>query len=150
MFFLTGSFSSMSTEVETCEQSDEDTLNLLETMTERLKYGSNIASRILMCYRISLNVGKPYKTIIKCTDSHTLLRQALDADCTNKLDVVSDIFTIYKWTKKEVSCIVEIKAENILIKRNYYFRSPVLFATKSKTQSTSLFNKTLILLPCGI
>lgn len=84
------------------ENASFDTLALLETMTDRLKNGSNIASRILMCYRISINVNKPYQDIVKHGDSPELLKSALENDCKNKLEVVHDVFVIFKWSNLEV------------------------------------------------
>lgn len=80
-----------------------DTLALLEMLVDNLKNGSALASNIFKMYRISVNLHTKYKTILQCKEPISLLRNALENDCRNKLEVVSDFIDIFKLKKEEVS-----------------------------------------------
>ncbi|KAI4467372.1 hypothetical protein MML48_2g00012489 [Holotrichia oblita] len=80
-----------------------DTLALLEMLVDNLKNGSALASNIFKTYRISVNLHTKYKTILQCKEPISLLRNALENDCRNKLEVVSDFIDIFKLKKEEVA-----------------------------------------------
>lgn len=75
-----------------------------------------------MCYRISVNTNNPYQEIVKHTDSVSLLKTSLANDCKNKLDVIHDIFVIFKWTKTDITNFIFdelITATNKAIDKNH-------------------------------
>lgn len=94
---------SLSNPSDGVESSANDTLALLKLLVESLQNGIEIGQNIFMTYRISLNIGIPYKIVTLIVDHKKMIRDALDSDCLNKLDVVHDIAVVYKWTKLEVS-----------------------------------------------
>lgn len=81
----------------------DETLALLSTLTEKVTSGSGLALTILRAYRISINVEIPYQVVISTPDSTKLLRDVLEDDCMNKLEVVHDFCYVYKWSKEQVS-----------------------------------------------
>lgn len=81
----------------------DETLTLLVTLTEKITHGTGLAYTILRSYRISINVEIPYNVVISTPDSTKFLRDVLDDDCMNKLDVVHDFCYVYKWSKDQVS-----------------------------------------------
>lgn len=84
----------------------DETLALLSTLTEKITNGSGLAFTILRAYRISINIEIPYHVVISTPDSTKLLRDVLEDDCMNKLEVVHDFCYVYKWSKEQVRCFL--------------------------------------------
>lgn len=89
--------------VDNVDMPVDETLGLLSTLTEKVTNGCGLACTILRGYRISINIEVPYHVVISTPDSTKLLRDVLEDDCMNKLDVVHDFCYVYKWTKEQVS-----------------------------------------------
>lgn len=84
----------------------DETLALLSTLTEKVsKNGKGLALTILRAYRISINIEIPYHVVMSTPDSTKLLRDVLEDDCHNKLEVIHDFCYVFKWTKEQVSSI---------------------------------------------
>lgn len=90
-------------EVDPIDQLSKDNLIALERLVERLKSGSAIGRNIFMMYRISVNIEIPYVVLLENDDDAKLLKDALDDNCRNKLEVVHDFITVYKWSRPRVS-----------------------------------------------
>lgn len=69
---------------------------------EKLKSGYILGQNIYMMYRISVNIEIPYAVLLENDDDGKLLKDALDDNCKNKLEVVHDFITVYKWSKVKV------------------------------------------------
>lgn len=72
-------------------------------MAARVKHGTNIGHRIAMTWRAAMYLDKEYVDVIKTKDPYILLESAIQEDCLNKLDVISDIMTSMQMSKQEVS-----------------------------------------------
>ncbi|KAF2884766.1 hypothetical protein ILUMI_21411 [Ignelater luminosus] len=88
---------------DTVETPFQDTLIALETLVERVKNGVEIVQNILMTYRISVNIDKPYQEVFKCTNPMVMLKEALKDDCSNKLEVVHDFSMLFGWSKMQIT-----------------------------------------------
>lgn len=84
------------------ENPTQDTLAILESLIQHINNGVDIAQRLLMFYRISVNIEKEYHEIVTIKRPMRMLKDALENDCRNKLEVVYDFVTVYKWSKEEV------------------------------------------------
>jgi hypothetical protein len=51
--------------VEINFQDKQDTLSVLEKLIEHLKHGRKVGSRIVCCYRIAMNLDKPYQVLFE-------------------------------------------------------------------------------------
>lgn len=97
-----------------------ETLALLSTLTEKITHGSGLVDTIFRAYRISINVEIPYHVVISTPDSTKLLRDVLEDDCMNKLDVVRDFCYVYKWSKEQVS-IMKINIQIICFEHFVFY-----------------------------
>ncbi|KAJ8927655.1 hypothetical protein NQ314_019857 [Rhamnusium bicolor] len=88
----------------------QDTLALLYILAEKLTNGGEIAYKIFMTYRISLNIEIPYHVIVSNTDYMKMLRDAIEDDCMHKLDVVHDFIRVYKWSKDEYQSSLRVQS----------------------------------------
>ncbi|KAB0803687.1 hypothetical protein PPYR_00657 [Photinus pyralis] len=95
--------SSIATMVDHVDVPFHDTLVILETLQERLQSGNKIIQSILETYRIAINIEKSYQEVFKCSDSVSLLKEALKEDCPNKLEVVHDVMSLFRWTSDKVA-----------------------------------------------
>ncbi|KAJ8924490.1 hypothetical protein NQ315_007287 [Exocentrus adspersus] len=98
----------------------QDTLTLLYILTEKVTVGVEIAHRIFMMYRISLNIEIPYHVIVSNSDHVKMLKDALEDDCMHKLDVVHDFIRVYNWSKDEITDFICEEVVNAVSK---YVRS---------------------------
>lgn len=92
--------------VDNVESYMNDTLAILKLLSEHLHSGVEIGQRIFINYRISINIEVPYQVVVMTTDYMKILKDALEDNCMNKLDVVHDFILAYKWSKHEVSTIL--------------------------------------------
>ncbi|EFA05905.1 spatacsin [Tribolium castaneum] len=89
--------------VDNVESYMNDTLAILKLLSEHLHSGVEIGQKIFMNYRISVNIEVPYQVVVMTTDYMKILKDALEDNCMNKLDVVHDFIWAYKWSKHEVA-----------------------------------------------
>lgn len=97
----------------------QDTLMVLYSLAEKLTNGTELAYKIFMMYRISINIEIPYHVIVSNSYHLKLLKDALEDDCSNKLEVVHDFIKVYKWSKDEIAdfvCEEFINAATLYIK----------------------------------
>lgn len=83
----------------------QDTTSILETLSNHIKHGGEIVQSICAIYRISVNTGKSYQSIFLCTNATVMLKQLLDANCKNKLDVVNDFRVVFHWSNEVVGLL---------------------------------------------
>ena len=107
--------------IENIESYTNDTLAVLKLLTEHLHNGVEIAQNIFMYYRISINIEFPYHIVVVTTDYMKVLKDALEDNCANKLDVVHDFILAYKWSKHEVSFCLDFVVGFIRRMRNFIF-----------------------------
>nr|XP_023027706.1 spatacsin [Leptinotarsa decemlineata] len=104
---LSGSHSSTGStylsQLDYTDSSVQDTLATLCMLAEKLTAGIEMGQAVFMTYRISLNIEIPYHLVVSTGDSMKMLKDALEDDCLNKLEVVHDFFCVYKWSKEQMA-----------------------------------------------
>lgn len=70
-----------------------------------------------MMYRISVNIEIPYVVLLENDDDAKLLKDALDDNCRNKLEVVHDFITVYKWSRPRVSFLTTFIYARLFMQR---------------------------------
>lgn len=88
--------------LDTVDSYMNDTLTILKLLLEHLHSAVGIGRKIFMNYRISVNIEVPYQVVITATDYMKMLKDALEDDCLNKIDVVHDFIISFNWSKHEV------------------------------------------------
>lgn len=83
-------------------QERQDALLILESLIEHVHNGLEIAQRILMLYRISVNIEIEYHEIAVAKNLMEIMKESLKHDCKHKLEVVHDFIFLYKWDKEKV------------------------------------------------
>ncbi|GLH06998.1 Uncharacterized protein GBIM_12563 [Gryllus bimaculatus] len=97
--------------VEIPPRDRQDTLTALEKLTGRLEHGTAIGNRVVMCYRVAMNLDLNYLEVLVMREPLNLLKTALADDCLNKFIVASDIITAAQINSTEVA---EFMAREIL------------------------------------
>jgi hypothetical protein len=46
-------------------QDKQDTLSVLEKLVEHLQHGRKVGSRLVCCYRVAMNLDKPYQVLFE-------------------------------------------------------------------------------------
>ncbi|CAH0552154.1 unnamed protein product [Brassicogethes aeneus] len=105
-FFKFCSHSPGTQQSDNLEAPFQDTLAVLHSLTEQLTNGAEMAYNVFMSYRISINIEIPYQVFVLNTDYMKMLKDALEDDCMNKLEVVHDFIGVFKWSKEEVSDLI--------------------------------------------
>ncbi|KAL1512744.1 hypothetical protein ABEB36_002284 [Hypothenemus hampei] len=86
------------------DRCNQATLNLIQMLVERVNHGYKLACEVFMTYRISVNTEILYETIVlHNTEPLGMLKEALNNDCANKLEVVHDFFQVYKWSEEMIT-----------------------------------------------
>ncbi|XP_018320150.1 spatacsin [Agrilus planipennis] len=101
----TGWFSS-TMNMEDFEIPGNDTVKILEILSERVKYGFDLAQKVFLTFRISVNIDRRYQQVLECKQPIELLKASLKEDCRNKLQVIHDFIVVWKWSKEKVADFV--------------------------------------------
>lgn len=80
----------------------QDVLTFIDVLSNHIKNGLQISKSILLTYRISTNTEKTYEEIFNCKNSMDMIREALNGNCINKLEVVNDFKLLFNWSEEEV------------------------------------------------
>lgn len=73
-----------------------------------------------MTYRAAMYLDKDYIEVLKSKNANTLLKDASDEDCLNKLVVISDIMTSLKMTSNEIADFIGTEMVSSIIKSRFY------------------------------
>ncbi|XP_017775225.1 PREDICTED: spatacsin [Nicrophorus vespilloides] len=95
---------------------------LIENLIENLKSGLEVGQKILMTYRISVNVEKSYRNILELTNPMNLLLEVVNGDCVNKLEVIQDFSMLYKWNRQQIA---DFLCEQIILTSQRYSHNNV-------------------------
>ncbi|XP_060523228.1 spatacsin [Cylas formicarius] len=109
--------------------SSRNILSAMHCLIEKLEHGIDLAHSILMLYRMSINIEVPYYVVVSCTDQMKMLKDALDDDCMNKVEVVHDFIMVFRWSNEQIS---DLFCEEIV--------NATLKYVKSKTEDFILWN----------
>ncbi|XP_053690600.1 spatacsin [Sabethes cyaneus] len=84
----------------------------INTLGAKVKYGQELAQRIVLTYRAAMYLDKEYNEVLKLRDPVNLLAEIIQEDCIHKLEVISDIMTAHRLDDVTVS---EFLANEIVI-----------------------------------
>lgn len=87
--------------VEQHERSDR--LSLLTNLTEVLNHGIDIAIRILLYYRLSVQIGRSYQILLTLNSPMSFLQEIVRSPYDRKLELAQDIITAYQIENQEVA-----------------------------------------------
>ncbi|XP_076236055.1 spatacsin isoform X2 [Calliopsis andreniformis] len=87
-------------------------LSLLQKFLETLEHGVDICLRIVLCYKLAIQLGKNYQFLFLLNNPYQFLQEIAEINIENKSEVLSDIITAYKIGDDTVA---EFLAENITL-----------------------------------
>ncbi|XP_058978649.1 uncharacterized protein LOC101894184 [Musca domestica] len=102
----------------------QETLTILQGIASKLKYGVNIARRIISCYRAAMYLDKEYIDVLRTKDVHILLQSIAEEGCLHRLLVVSDILTSTHMEPKEIAELLAFEITTAIVRPRFYIFSP--------------------------
>ncbi|CAB3377933.1 Hypothetical predicted protein [Cloeon dipterum] len=93
--------------VESPPKEKQEVLNAIEKLTLRLQHGKAIGERIAACYRVSMNIDKPYIDIITVEDTVGYMRAEISKDCPNKFALASDLSMAGQISKEDMAAFLK-------------------------------------------
>ncbi|KAJ8669006.1 hypothetical protein QAD02_000265 [Eretmocerus hayati] len=85
------------------QQEQLDCLSLLTNLVEILNRGVEIGIRILLCYRLSIQLGKSYQVLLTLSDPMHLLQEIVASSYDRKLEIAKDVITSYQIENKRLA-----------------------------------------------
>ncbi|XP_055839767.1 spatacsin [Episyrphus balteatus] len=98
----------------------QETLNAIQGIASKLKFGVNLGKRIVMTYRAAMYLDKEYIDVLRTKDQAYLLKKATKEECLHKLLVVSDIFTSTQMTPMEIAEHLSFEIATAVIRPRFY------------------------------
>ncbi|XP_058453189.1 spatacsin [Malaya genurostris] len=92
----------------------------INTLGAKIKYGQELAQRIVLTYRVAMYLDKEYTEILKIRDPIGLLSEVIQEECIQKLEVVSDIMTAHRLDTATVSDFLANEIVTAVIRTKYY------------------------------
>ncbi|XP_059218694.1 uncharacterized protein LOC106084269 [Stomoxys calcitrans] len=102
----------------------QETLAVLQGIASKLKYGVNLAKRIISCYRAAMYLDKDYTDVLRTKDVHVLLQSIAEEGCLHRLLVVSDILTSTHMESKEIAELLSYEITTAVVRPRFYIFSP--------------------------
>lgn len=124
--YKTGDMSDSSSTMELMEfeeipsKDEQETLNAIQGIASKLKFGVNLGKRIVMTYRAAMYLDKEYIDVLRTKDQTYLLKKATNEECLHKLLVVSDIFTSMQMTPMEIAEYLSLEIATAVIRPRFY------------------------------
>lgn len=78
-------------------------MSVLEKLMKTLRNGTDIGSRIFLCYKLAIRLGKSYQSLIKLDEPVQLLQEVTDSNIDNKFETANDIIIAYKIKSNEIA-----------------------------------------------
>lgn len=91
-----------------------------QSLASRVKYGFRLAQRVAMVFRAAMHLEKEYNDVLRTKDPFTLLQNAIDDPCLNRLLVMNDIMTSMQMTNSEIANFMAEKIARAIIKSRFY------------------------------
>ncbi|XP_058809210.1 spatacsin [Phymastichus coffea] len=85
------------------QQEQWDRLSLLTTLIENLEHGIDIGVRVLLCYRLAVQLGKTYQALLTLSKPVQLLQEVISSPNDRKLEIARDIITAYQITNQRIA-----------------------------------------------
>lgn len=100
-----------------------------QSVASRVNHGFQIAQRVAMVYRAALHSGSEYIAILHTRDPIKLLQNASNENCSNRLLVMSDIFTSIRMSDIEIADFMAEQISRSIIKSRFYTMQSSLLNT---------------------
>ncbi|XP_075147021.1 uncharacterized protein LOC142221248 isoform X2 [Haematobia irritans] len=101
----------------------QETLTVLQGIASKLKYGVNLAKRIISCYRSAMYLDKDYVDVLRTKDVNVLLQSIAEEGCLHRLLVVSDILTSTQMESKEIAELLSYEIATAVVRPRFYIFS---------------------------
>lgn len=101
----------------------QETLTVLQGIASKLKYGVNLAKRIISCYRAAMYLDKEYVDVLRTKDVNVLLQSIAEEICLHRLLVVSDILTSTHMEPKEIAELLSFEIATAVVRPRFYIFS---------------------------
>ncbi|XP_066592873.1 spatacsin isoform X2 [Prorops nasuta] len=72
-----------------------ETIDLLEKLMSNVICGDSICSKVVLCYKLSVQLGKNYYTLLTLRDPTQFLQEIVESKIDNKIEIAKDIITVY-------------------------------------------------------
>lgn len=97
---------------EAIHKAQMECLSLLQKLLKTLEHGVDICLRIVLCYKLAIQLGKSYQFLLLLNNPFQFLQEITDSDIRNKCEALSDIITAYKISNDTVAVFL---AESITV-----------------------------------
>nr|XP_034171053.1 spatacsin isoform X2 [Osmia lignaria] len=87
-------------------------LLILQKSLEALEHGVNTCLKIVLCYKLAMQLGKSYQLLLMLNNPIQFLQEITESDIEDKSEVISDIISAYKISSDTVAIFL---AENITV-----------------------------------
>ncbi|KAK2583208.1 hypothetical protein KPH14_009228 [Odynerus spinipes] len=87
----------------TIRQHQIECMSVIEKLIKTLHHGINTGSRILLCYKLSMRLGRPYQSLIKLSEPVQLLQEVTESNIDNKFETANDIIIAYRIKSNEIA-----------------------------------------------
>ncbi|XP_047365730.1 spatacsin isoform X2 [Vespa velutina] len=84
-------------------QHQMECMSVLEKLMKTLRNGTDTGSRIFLCYKLAIRLGKSYQSLIKLDKPVQLLQEVTDSNIDNKFETANDIIIAYKIKGNEIA-----------------------------------------------
>lgn len=102
----------------------QETLAILQGIASKLKFGINIARRVICCYRAAMYLDKDYLDVLRTKDVQILLQSIAEEGCIHRLLVVSDILTSTHMESQEIAELLAFEIATAVVRPRFYIFSP--------------------------
>ncbi|XP_017759699.1 PREDICTED: spatacsin [Eufriesea mexicana] len=87
-------------------------LLILQKLLDTLEHGLDICLRIVLCYKLAMQLGKRYELLLTLNNPIQFLQEIAERDIKNKSEVINDIIIAYKINNDAMATFL---AENITL-----------------------------------
>ncbi|CAO1399769.1 unnamed protein product [Diamesa serratosioi] len=112
----------------------KDIFEAIQGLASKIRHGGNLASRVVLMFRISLYLDRNYVELIRTKNTFQLLQIAADSDCQNKLMIMMDIIIALHMKNDEVAEFISKEITASIIRSRFY----MLKSRESITTSMSI------------
>ncbi|XP_055596606.1 uncharacterized protein LOC129746759 [Uranotaenia lowii] len=98
----------------------QEIFEAINGLAGKIKYGQQIARRIVLTYRIAMYLDREYTEILKVRDPVGFLSEVSQLDCIHKLEVVSDIIAAHRLSDTTVSDFLASEIVAAVVHSKFY------------------------------
>lgn len=87
-------------------------ISILQKLLDILEHGVDICLRIVLCYKLAMQLEKSYHFLLILNNPIQFLQNITESDIENKSEIINDIIIAYKISSDSVATFL---AENITL-----------------------------------